>query len=197
MPITVDELITKNKDVDPFLVRKWERVFSLFFDTNMSKSVDYGDFYLVLRRARDIYGAESAQMSFAKNSLSALWEGLCATADSNKDKIISIDEWVNLLHGTDANHAPKWLDDYATYMFKLFDVSADGVMDSAEYADGMGAYGYREAECHKTFQRFAVDEKGKETKTITPSQWKKLFYEYFFSTDKKALGNHLFGIMDL
>jgi hypothetical protein len=27
----VDELIKKYKDVDPFLVTKWERIFTLFF----------------------------------------------------------------------------------------------------------------------------------------------------------------------
>lgn len=53
---------------------------------------------------------------------------------------------------------PKWLDDYQVFMFKLFDVSGkqwmhefnwnlkflgDGVLDQAEYADGMSLYGFK------------------------------------------------------
>ena len=45
--------------------------------------MDWGDFYMVVRKARDIYGAESAQVQFAKKSLESLWEGLCKLADAD------------------------------------------------------------------------------------------------------------------
>lgn len=44
-----------------------------------------------LQKVRDIYGAESVQVSFAKKSLEALWEGLCKIADSDDDQLISIE----------------------------------------------------------------------------------------------------------
>lgn len=53
-----------------------------------------------------------------------------------QDELISLDEWVNLMGKVDPNKVPKWFSDYSTFMFKLFDVSADGVMDLAEYTDG-------------------------------------------------------------
>lgn len=76
-----------------------------------------------MQKARDIYGAESAQMTFAKSSLNVLWEELRKTADTNHDDIISMNEWINLLRRSESDILPKWLQDYCGYMFKLFDVS--------------------------------------------------------------------------
>ncbi len=55
--------------------------------------------------------------------MKALWDGLLKMADLNKDKVITIDEWVHVLEKTDKEHEPAWFNDYLTYMFKLFDVS--------------------------------------------------------------------------
>uniref|UniRef100_A0A0N5AQ03 EF-hand domain-containing protein n=1 Tax=Syphacia muris TaxID=451379 RepID=A0A0N5AQ03_9BILA len=148
------------------------------------------------KKARDIYGADSAQMTFAKSSLAVLWEGLRKTADTNHDDIISQNEWIELLHHTDTEHLPKWLQDYCGYMFKLFDVSADGVIDIAEYTDGMCSYGYKTDTAKQAFKHIAKDKKGERIEKIGPDDWNKLFHDYFFSKDKNALGNHLFGTIN-
>ncbi|CAD6195730.1 unnamed protein product [Caenorhabditis auriculariae] len=193
--ISPDALVSKYSDIDPFLIRKWEHIFTMFFDRNASHQVDWGDFYLVTKKVRDIYGAESVQTEFAKQSLSALWEGLCKLADSDKDQLISIDEWIGLLAKFVHKTEPKWFKDYQNYMFKLFDVSCDGVMDLAEYTDGMNTYGYSSHECEEAFKKFSVDKKGNYTPTITPETWNTYFHQLFYSTNKNDLGNHLFGVL--
>uniref|UniRef100_A0A914DDK4 EF-hand domain-containing protein n=1 Tax=Acrobeloides nanus TaxID=290746 RepID=A0A914DDK4_9BILA len=196
--IDMQELIKNHKDVDPFLLQKWERIFTLFFDRNASHNVDWSDFYLVVRRVRDIYGAESVQLSYAKKSMEALWQGLCKLADSDSDQLISLNEWVNLLKKVDIKQRtePTWFNDYSNFMFKLFDVSDDGVLDVAEYTDGMSAYGYKTAECHEAFKIFSRVDKWTCLEKIPLETWKKLFFEAFFSIDKNAPGNHLFGKID-
>ena len=72
---------------------------------------------------REIYGAESDQMGYARKSMKALWEGLCKIADTNKDDIVQLDEWITLLKNVDPKNEPKWFNEYLTFMFKLFDVS--------------------------------------------------------------------------
>lgn len=62
-------------------------------------------------------------MQYAKETLKALWEGLLTIADKNKDQKISVEEWIQVLLNADVKHEPKWMTDYSTYMFKLFDVS--------------------------------------------------------------------------
>ncbi|ETN83398.1 hypothetical protein NECAME_07407 [Necator americanus] len=94
-------------------------------DRNASHQVDWGDFYLVVRKVRDIYGAESVQTAYAKKTLAALWEGLCKLADADEDQLISIDEWINLLRKAEHTKERKWFDEYERFMFKLFDVSCE------------------------------------------------------------------------
>lgn len=186
--VSIEDLIKKHSDVDPFLVKKWERIFSLFFGQfshsfllsiicfrqkcfsssrlgrfllgcqgeNYFQNSKFYYFLLTFQKVRDIYGAESVQTGFAKKSLAALWEGLCSIADADKDQLISIDEWIGLLKKTDAKTEPKWFKDYQNFMFKLFDVSCDGVMDLAEYTDGMSTYGFDQSECDAAFHKFSV-----------------------------------------
>jgi hypothetical protein len=193
------EIVAKYKDVDPFLLKKWERIFNAFFDRNASHEVDWHDFYMVTKKVRDIYGAESAQMTYAKSSLKALWEGLVNIADKDKNKIITIDEWIQLLKAQDPSNPksePKWFNDYLTFLFKLFDVSEDALLDLAEYTDGMSLYGFEYGECHEAFKLFALDKKGKKIPAIDNALFIKYSHEYFFSKDKKAIGNTLFGIFE-
>jgi len=185
------ELAEKHK-LDAFLLKKWERVFSLFFDTNESKNIEWEDFYLVNRHVRDIYGADSEQMSFARESTKALWEGLIQLGDKNKDNKISLDEWIALMKSTEGKDAP-WLTEYLKFLFKLFDVSADKVLDVAEYKDGMAAYGFSPEDAEKAFRKFAVNAKGSPVPSIDFTQFKKLWNEYFYDTNPNALGNYLFG----
>jgi len=188
-------LLEKFPDVKPFLLKKWERVFNAFFDRNASNEVDWGDFYLVTKYVRDIYGAQSEQMQLAKSSMKALWDGLLAMGDKNKDERVQIEEWIAVLKiGADDQKAePKWFLDYMTFMFKLMDVSADNRLDISEYADGLATYGFDREDAHNAFKKFAVDAKGKPVQSIDFPAYKKLWQEYFYSTDENAKGNWLFG----
>ncbi|TMS35819.1 hypothetical protein L596_003134 [Steinernema carpocapsae] len=197
--VPLKELQEKNKDIDPFLIRKWERIFTLFFDRNCSHQVDWGDFYLVNREVRNIYGAESEQARFAKKTMEALFEGLCEIADKDHNKLISIHEWIDMLKRVNSDvkkNEPKWFTHYLTFLFKLFDVSADGVLDLAEYTDGMSTYGHSINDSHTAFKLFAVDAKGKPVAAIDLKQWHTYFHQLFFSTNAKDVGNNLFGTMD-
>jgi len=191
----MSSLQEKYPEVDPFLLKKWERVFNAFFDCNASEEVDWGDFYLVTRHVREIYGAESQQMKLAKSSLKSLWDGLISLGDKNKDEKIQLDEWIEILKASDPTTEPKWFLQYLTFMFKLMDVSADDRLDLAEYTDGLASYGFPTAEAHEAFKKFALDSKGKQIPSIDFEQFKKLWQEYFHSKDPNAPGNFLFGAM--
>lgn len=169
----------------------------MFFDRNASQQVDWGDFYLIVRKVRDVYGAESVQTTYAKKTLAALWEGLCQLADVDEDQLISIDEWITLLKNSAARNEKKWFIEYERFMFKLFDVSCDGKIDMTEYVDGMSVYGYSKTASEEAFRRFAVDESGECMQGISQETWSRYFHDLFYSTDRNALGNHLLGICDV
>jgi hypothetical protein len=44
-------------------------------------------------------------------------------ADKNNDELITIEEWIQIIRGTDPKHENPWFMEYLTFMFKLFDVS--------------------------------------------------------------------------
>jgi len=188
-------LQSTHKDVNPFLIQKWHRAFYTFFDTNASKDIDSGDFHLITRHVKTIYGADSEQMTLAHGAMNSLWDGLIKLADKNKDQKISLDEWVLMLKLSQGKE-PQWFTDYIVFLFKLFDVSADKKLDIEEFRDGMGAYGISREDAGEAFKKISVDSK---TKNPVPSfdlaQFKALWHEYFYSTDANALGNHLFGIV--
>lgn len=188
-------------------------------DRDSSHTVEKHDFYVVIRvsfshlplpfwdtfplqKVRDIYGAESAQMSYAKESLNALWDGLMQLADKNKDEVITLVstiatspngrgqptrnpsipgrmdqrfekhqrqdglELVRQLHDLHVQVVrrlryplhPSWL-----FILHSSVLSADNVLDIAEYTDGMCAYGLSEKEAQEAFKRFAV--------VCDPSSW--------------------------
>ncbi|KJH52083.1 hypothetical protein DICVIV_01785 [Dictyocaulus viviparus] len=187
--------------------------FSFVSDRNSSHQVDWGDFYLVVRKIKDVYGADSMQTKFAKKTLAALWEDLCTLADLDEDQLISIDEWIKLLNDENLTKNENWLHKYEQFMFQLFDVSCnyifdklevicnlnvlgDGVIDIDEYVDGMLVYGLDRDASRKAFQKFSVDDDGVYVPVITPTIWSTYFHELFHSIDRNALGNHLFGIID-
>lgn len=190
-----EKLVKKYPDIDPFLLKKWERIFNVFFDRNASTEVDWGDFYLVVRQVRDIYGAQSEQMKFARSSMKTLWEALKTQADKNDDELIQVEEWIDILKGTSSEKENPWFLEYMGFMFKLFDVSGDGQLDLAEYADGMHCYGYLESQAHAAFKTFCVDKNGKALTSLSFSQFSERWHEYFHATKKDAPGNALFGCL--
>uniref|UniRef100_A0A915JG71 EF-hand domain-containing protein n=1 Tax=Romanomermis culicivorax TaxID=13658 RepID=A0A915JG71_ROMCU len=155
------ELLQKYPDINPFILYKWERMFKTIFDANASNEVNWDDYYLIIRRVRQIYGNDSEQMTFAKSAMKALWQGLFDKADQNKDEQVSVIEWIELLKKNDPSKHDTWYGAYCVSMFKLFD-----------------------------------DAKGKPMQSFDLTQFRKLWDDYFYATDKKLVGNHLFGILE-
>ncbi|KAI1731209.1 calexcitin-1 [Ditylenchus destructor] len=183
---------------DAFLLKKWEHIFSTFFDRNHSHQMDWDDFYLVVKNTREIYGRDSKQYNYAKESMQALWSGLCKLADSDANELITLDEWIDLLKKVDLKNRtePRWFIQYQDFMFKLFDVGEDGYVDLQEYIDGMSAYGFGEKEAKEAFELFAIQrprEHAKPLSKIDREFWKIMFLELFFSSDPEIPSNNLFG----
>lgn len=192
--LSMDELKAKYSKIDPFLIRKWVRLFDIFFDRNASDNIENADFFIVLRQARNIYGAQSEQAKYARGAMTKLWDGLRKEADKNKDSKISITEWIDFLAKSSRDKHDGWFTDYEDFIFKLFDVSNDGVLDLAEYTDGLHCYGYAESDAHEAFDTFTTAHAHQVT-TIDKKHFHQLWLDYFFSKDKKAVGNNLFGVL--
>ncbi|KAL1240327.1 Calexcitin-1 [Trichinella pseudospiralis] len=186
-------------DVHPFLLSKWKSIFITFFDSNNSKEIDWSDFYLITKRVGDLYGVDSEQMRLTRKRMQPLWDGLVELADLNKDEKIQLSEWVDFLKRCEngQNAEMRWIQEYMNFVFQLFDVSCDGKIDFPEYVDGMKTYGVAESTARRAFSLITDACDHDHAKAFfDKATFNNLWKQYFFSKDKLATGNHLFGMVE-
>ncbi|KRX14532.1 Calexcitin-1 [Trichinella nelsoni] len=165
-------------DVHPFLLSKWKSIFITFFDSNNSKEIDWSDFYLITKRVGDLYGVDSEQMRLTRKRMQPLWDGLVELADLNKDEKIQLAEWVDFLKRCENGQS-------------------DGKIDFPEYVDGMKTYGVAECTARRAFSLITDACDHDHAKAFfDKATFNNLWKQYFFSKDKLATGNHLFGLVE-
>jgi len=186
--------------VDPFLRKKWERMFYTFFDTNKNKVIDWNDFELVFEKIKELRGEQSRDYKIVHETMNMVWRGLLQatknidiTAEVGPDVEITIDEWCKLWEHYNPNHMHIWQWEYLKFMFLLIDTSGDKFIDKEEYVTIMKMYGLDNKHATAAFEKFAVDENKKKIEKVDYGRFVKLWNEYFMSTDKTKPGSSLFG----
>jgi len=189
-------------EMDPFLKKKWERVFYTFFDVNRNKVIDWNDFEILFEKIKELRGEDSNEYRIVHEAMRMVWQGLVSAvkgldmysmSGGDLEQEISLTEWDALWQKYDPKHMHIWQWEYLKYMFLLIDTSGDKLIDKDEYHTVMNLYGVSKSDADKSFEKFAVDEKGKKVEKINYGQFVKLWNEFFTSKDKNAPGNHLFG----
>jgi len=188
---------------DPFLKKKWDRVFYTFFDANKNKVIDWNDFEVVFEKIKELRGEQSAEYKIVSDAMETVWKGILHQAKNvdimhlekleNVPQEVTIEEWDKIWEKFDPNHMPIWQWEYLKYMFFLIDTSGDKFIDADEYATVMKIYGMSQKDAVAAFKKFAVDPKGKALDKIDYGLFVQLWNEYFKSTDKSKRGNFLFG----
>ncbi|KAL0822098.1 hypothetical protein ABMA28_005462 [Loxostege sticticalis] len=177
--------------VSDFRKKKYVHVFTTFFDTNKSGTIDKKDFDLSKEQIAKLRGWKAGEPTYKilEDTLSQLWEGLQG-ADANKDGEVSVDEWVAVWdnYAKNPSAAAEWQSLYARFVFQLEDGSNDGSIDSEEFSSVYAAFGYDKAEAVEAFKKLA----GGKAKVTWP-EFEQLFKEYFSTDDVNAPGNFLFG----
>jgi hypothetical protein len=187
---------------NPFLKKKWEKVFYQYFDLDKNQSVDWNDFEVFFDRIKKDRGEDSVEYRFARDSMTMAWKGLLAICkgfdiadDVPKDACIVAADWDAMWEKTDTKaHMPMWQWEYVKFMFLLLDSSGDKYIDDGEYASVVSLFGISEADAKAAFAKFAVHHKtGAKLDKIDYSLFVVRWIEYFTSEDEKAPGNALFG----
>ncbi|KRZ35903.1 Calexcitin-1 [Trichinella pseudospiralis] len=199
-------------DVHPFLLSKWKSIFITFFGL-IVKWLSFLDIAncvikfayfcshvgIRIQRVGDLYGVDSEQMRLTRKRMQPLWDGLVELADLNKDEKIQLSEWVDFLKRCEngQNAEMRWIQEYMNFVFQLFDVSCDGKIDFPEYVDGMKTYGVAESTARRAFSLITDACDHDHAKAFfDKATFNNLWKQYFFSKDKLATGNHLFGMVE-
>jgi hypothetical protein len=141
-PVTTNFQTTVAMGLDPFLRKKFERVFYTFFDTNRNGVIDWNDFEILFDKIKDLRGEGSHEYRIVTDSMLMVWKGLLQetkgidmTTEPDKDIEITIDEWLKTWEKFDPKHMPIWQWEYLKYMFFLVDTSGDKYIDIKEYTE--------------------------------------------------------------
>jgi hypothetical protein len=186
--------------VHPFLKKKWERVFYIFFDQNQNKVLDWNDFELLFAKLKELRGADSAEYKIAEESMTSVWKGLLSetkgidmTEEIDPTVEVTMEEWDKLWEKFNPRSMHIWQWEYVKAMFFLIDASGDKFIDVDEYAKVMKIYGMEEAKAREAFSKFAVDTKGNPIELVDYGRFVRLWYEYWTSENRDKPGNFLFG----
>jgi len=188
------------KKVDPFLKKKWDRVFNTFFDLNKGGTIDWKDFEILFEKVKTLRGEKSREYTIVHDAMLMVWKGLLSATKGtpiheNVDYSleISMDEWDKIWKKFNPHQPDIWQWEYLKFMFFLIDSSGDKYIDEAEYVEVMKLYDIAETASSRAFQKFAVDKNGKKLDKVSYGDFVRLWNEFFTSADQNAPGSHLFG----
>lgn len=174
--------------VSDFRKKKLVHVFTTFFDTNKSGTIDKKDFDIAVETISKLPGWKAGEPAYKMlvETLQKVWEGLQG-ADSDKDGEVSVEEWISAWDNF-AKSPAEWQNLYAKFIFQLEDSSNDGSIDSEEFSSVYASFGLDKSEAVAAFQKLS----GGKT-SVSWDEFQGLFKEYFSSEDVNAPGNFIFG----
>jgi len=183
--------------------KKWDRVFTTFFDLNKGGTIDWDDFEVLFTKIKEMRGEASNEYKIAKDAMLTVWKGLLMESKGllMTDEIpqgieISKDEWYKIWTHYDPKKMSIWQWEYLKFMFFLLDSSADKFVDVEEYSSVMKIYGVEEKESRLAFSCFALTKDGKKLDKIDYGIFVQLWNEFFGDNDPNARGAWLFGIVE-
>lgn len=174
--------------VSDFRKKKLLHVFTAFFDTNSSGTIDKKDFELAIERISKLRGwkAGDAKYKEVEDTLNKVWNGL-SSADTDNDGQVSKDEWIAMWDNYTKSPS-DWQNVYCKFIFQLEDASNDGSIDSEEFSSVYASFGLDKGEAVNAFQKMS-----KGSSSVSWGQFQELFKEYFTTDDVNAPGNFIFG----
>jgi len=167
---------------------KLNYVFDTFFDVNKDGSIEKNDFELAIDNIAKIrnYQKDDANYKDVSERFLNIWDKLRVSADTNKDNVVSREEWLTMW--TEPLN-DEWKKLYMNFMFRLQDTSGDGSIDEAEFTNVCQTFGIPAPESKAAFDKISNAGKVDIDIKIYENLWK----DYFGSDDAAAAGNSLFG----
>ncbi|OWF53609.1 sarcoplasmic calcium-binding proteins I, III, and IV-like [Mizuhopecten yessoensis] len=181
-----------DSELTKFQKAKILRVFNILYDSNKDGYIEEKDFTLAIEKVCLIleWPENSEKHRETEEALGLIWTGLKTYADVNADGRVSKDEWICMWEDCiRSNTVPEWQEKFMEFMFNVNDKSGDKEIDAKEYETYYSNYISVE-ECRMAFHKMSGGE------NISRSEFRKLWKEYFFSDDREAKGNYLFGVPD-
>lgn len=172
--------------------RKITKMFSLY-DTDQNGYLEKSDFDRIVGRIAELYKLAPASAEY-KNMVAkydSSWNQLRGLADQNRDKRITLEEFLSAHDKLLGNKIffPLIIRGLTESVIKLMDRDQDGKLNRAEVLVNLQAYGLDDATAQAAFGKLDRNGDGVLTKT----EVLKNVEEFYYSNDPDAVGNWLIG----
>jgi juvenile hormone diol kinase len=164
-----------------------------FWDANNSGTLEEADYMRVAERLSKERGwlPETEEYKFLHKKLYEDWLEAEKFADTNKDKKISLDEWLVFCETfmNDKEMYDVTVTNVASAIIDAVDIDQNGLILEHEWQLLFRIYGKTNEEATFAYNKMSDNDKIK----IDNDKVLALLHDFFYSQDEKAVGNYMFG----
>ena len=163
------------------------------FDMDNDGNINQRDVIRIVNAVSTKRGWQNGKGEYTSlyNNFISIWKDLLSIADKNNDDQISLEEFLNFYGQILQNEFEyrKMLEGLGKTIFSTFDTDSDGNLSLSEYQDFYKVMGLESDFATAIYHHLDLDQNG----IISIQELIKLLDQFFFSQDKNAPGNLLFG----
>ncbi|KAJ6224174.1 hypothetical protein RDWZM_002719, partial [Blomia tropicalis] len=117
------------------------------------------------------------------------WNELTAHADSNKDKVVEFDEWLEFFKNLGKNtktyeELPEFLKNYLQLFFLCSDANKDGLFCLKDYKKYIAGQKMDTTKAEEHYNFMLIEEDAANENALTSDRFKQLVYDFWVSNDE-------------
>jgi len=177
------------------LFEKKQAILFRLYDVDQSGFISQDDFLHLADRVAKTQGQTgSPRHAQLRAALGALW-GYHAGLDKDGDGRITSDEWVTgrLALGEGLKRIYQGISLFGNALFDAFDKDGIQGLSVAEYKSFLISFGFSPDNADQNFRQLDQDGNG----LISRKEFMDLLLQFHYSNEESAVGNLLFGPLDL
>jgi Ca2+-binding EF-hand superfamily protein len=185
--------------ISPFRKKKIDHFFQVL-DRNRNGVLQPDDFKGVAVNICELAGIDKYDKRFDNTIVQSYRIFIQVLTDLEKHIELEItrDEWIvfferNLISDLDASPPiARYITRVVYYIFNLFDINQDSVISKDEFVNMFDVYGIDSKYSEHAFKQLDLND----DQVLSMDEVVEAVKEYFFSEDKEARGNWIFGPLD-
>ena len=174
-----------------FQKQKFTKLFTTY-DSDNCGQINLSDFAKIVEKVAEVRGlkANSPQSTALLEKYSYFWMRLQSKIDTDRDRKVSLEEWLNYYHGIlhDEDRYESEINVVVNMIFDVFDTDGQGTICIKEWIDFMSVHHIHRIYAEQSFAKIDINQDG----FICKNEFLNVFRDFHYSDDPKALGNYLF-----
>lgn len=190
---------------DKLLRHKHLYTFLNFWDENKDGILSWEDFVLLAERFAKIQRRGKLEKEVVdrwKAIFEKWWNELTSYADTNKDKVVEFDEWLEFFKTLGKNtktfdQLPEFLKVYLQLFFVCSDANKDALFCVKDYKKYLTGQQMDTSKAEEHFSCMLNEEDVANGNAMSSDRFKQLVYDFWTNNDEAGKGKYICGPFDL